>query len=544
MPDLTHTLQGSDLGFLRMVANAWGIELNAPDAYSALPMLVDGIRSRQLVLEVVEALPTEARGALQALLDSEGQLPWSQFARRFGEVRVMGAARRDRERPDLKPGCPSEMLWYRALIGKAFFDLPPEPQEYAYIPEDLLEYLQPLSSQGVQPMGRPASPAESAHLLPTSDAILDHTCTLLAALRLNLDPAGLDTTAWGIPLPVLKGLCSQLGLLDIEGLPQPDATRAFLESDRAQALADLARAWINSTSFNDLRLLPGLKFEGEWTNQPRQARQTVLEMLSHLPQTTWWSLTAFAAAVRERQPDFQRPAGDYDSWFIRREDSEAFLRGFAAWDEVDGALLRFILTGPLHWLGLMDLAASAPGEAPAAFRPSPWAAALSLGQPPKGLPVEDAQVHISAEGQFHLSNLAPRAVRYLLARFCQWEGEKDKEYIYRVTPASLERARQQGLRVTHLLNLMKRSSSGPLPPTLVQSLERWEQLGVQAGIEQVLLLRVASPDILAALQKTRAARYLGETLNPVTVVVKPGGEDHVRRALAELGYLTGSKLGV
>ena len=87
----------------------------------------------------------------------------------------MGAARRDRERPDLKPSCPGEMLWYRALIGKAFFNLPPEPQEYAYIPDDLLEFLQPLSSQGVQPMGRPASPAETAHLLPASDAILDHT---------------------------------------------------------------------------------------------------------------------------------------------------------------------------------------------------------------------------------------------------------------------------------------------------------------------------------------------------------------------------------
>ena len=544
MPDLTHTLQGSDLGFLRIVANAWGIELNAPDAYSALPALVDAIRSRQLVLEVVEGLPTEARGAIQDLLDSEGRLPWSHFARRFGEVRVMGAARRDRERPDLKPACPSELLWYRALIGKAFFNLPPEPQEYAYIPEDLLEFLQSLSSQGVQPMGRPASPSECAHPLPASDAILDHTCTLLAALRLNLDPAGLDTTSWGMPLPVLKGLFNQFGLLDGEGLPQPDATRAFLESGRAQALADLARAWINSNSFNDLRLLPGLKFEGEWINQPRLARQTVLEMLSHLPQTTWWSLAAFVAAVRERQPDFQRPAGDYDSWFIRRDNSETFLRGFSSWDEVDGALLRFIITGPLHWLGLMDLAAPTPGEVPSAFRPSPWAAALSLGQPPKGLLTEDAPLRVNSEGLFHLSNLTPRAVRYLLARFCQWEGEKEKEYSYRVTPASLDRARQQGLRVSHLLNLMKRSFNGPLPPTLMQSLERWEQFGVQAGIEKAVLLRVASPEILAALQKTRAARYLGETLNPVTVVVRPGGEEPIRRALAELGYLTGSKLGV
>ena len=221
-------------------------------------------------------------------------------------------------------------------------------------------------------------------------------CTLLAALRLNLDPAGLDLAFGDMP-----AACAQRAVQPAwpaglsKGYPCQRLPAPFWKSGRAQALADLARAWINSSSFNDLRLLPGLKFEGEWINHPLQARQTVLEMLSHLPQTTWWSLPAFVAAVRERQPDFQRPAGDYDSWFIRREDSETFLRGFAAWDEVDGALLRFIITGPLHWLGLMDLAAPAAGEAPTAFRLSAWASALSLGQPPEGLPVENAPLKVN-----------------------------------------------------------------------------------------------------------------------------------------------------
>jgi DNA polymerase II small subunit/DNA polymerase delta subunit B len=53
---------------------------------------------------------------------------------------------------------------------------------------------------------------------------------------------------------------------------------------------------------------------------------------------------------------------------------------------------------------------------------------------------------------------------------------------------------------------------------------------------------VASPDILEALHKTHSARYLGEALSPTTVVVKPGGEEAVRSALAELGYLTSSQL--
>jgi hypothetical protein len=527
-----------------MVAGAWGIELNSPDAYTALPVLVSAIQNRRLASEVIESLPTGARSALKALIENDGALPWSLFCRKFGEVRVMGAAKRDRERPDLNPESPAELLWYRALIGKAFFNLPPEPQEFVYIPEDLLEFLQALGVSGPQPFGRPASPVESAFAIPADDRLLDHACTLLASLRLNSKLDGLTTPGWGVPVPVLCGLLLSAGLLDGNNAPLPDNTRTFLEASRASALSQLCRAWLSSPSFDDLRMLPGLLFEGEWNSHPLETRQSLLEMLSTLPQDKWWNLASFVAAVHDRQPDFQRPAGDYDSWFIRKEGSQEYLRGFSTWDEVDGALIRFIITGPMHWLGMMDLAAHSPGEPPAVFRPSAWAASLYHGQPPKGLPIENSPVRVTAGGHLRLSNLTPRSARYLIARFCEWQDEQDKEYHYYLTPASLEQARQQGLRTSHLVGLLKKHSVSPLPPSLLQALERWEQYGVQAGIKKVSLLRVASPDILDALRKTRSARYLGEALNPTTLVVKPGGEEVVRSALAELGYLASSQLDV
>ncbi len=49
MPDLEHTLQGHDLAFLKMVAEAWGLELSAPDAQSALPQLVEALHDPTLV---------------------------------------------------------------------------------------------------------------------------------------------------------------------------------------------------------------------------------------------------------------------------------------------------------------------------------------------------------------------------------------------------------------------------------------------------------------------------------------------------------------
>ena len=540
MPDLAHALQGNDLGYLRMIANAWGIELNAPDAYTALPVLVSGICNQILVNEIVEALPDQARRALLALLDNEGRMSWSLFTRRYGEVRTMGAARRDRERPDLKPASPAEMLWYRALIGKAFFNLTNETQEYAFIPDELLDFLEPLNSSGQLALGRPASPGECNFTIPANDRILDHACTLLAALRIGGASSRLIDKDWGISLPVLTKLLISAGMLDGKTKPRPEAVRTFLEASRADALNTLAQSWLKSSSLNELRLLPGLKFEGEWRNNPLQTRQTVFELLSQLPQDVWWNLPSFVNAIRDVHPDFQRPAGDYDSWFIRKENSDDFLRGFSSWDEIDGALLRFLITGPLHWLGFYDLAAPDPQAAPTAFRPSGWAEALWHGNPPNGLHPEKENIRLTSAGHLKVGCYAPRSVRYQVARFCEWETEGPDEYRYRLTPESLELARQQGLKTAHLISIFKRYATKPLPPTLIESLDRWEKSGVQTRLEHVTLLQTASPEILASLSKSRAARYLGETLNPTTVIIKPGGEDAIRAALLELGYLAGT----
>jgi hypothetical protein len=549
MPDLEHALQGHDLGFLKIVAGGWGIDLNAPDAVTALPVVVQGILDHADFAEVVEALPQDAKNVLQALMEGEGRVLWATFVRKFGDLRRMGAARRDRERPDLKPSSAVEVLWYRGLVARAFLQISLEenPQEYAYIPEDLLPLLPMLRSDAPPPLGRPASPNEAAYPILANDRILDHTCTLLAALRIKLEPEKLaHLPLGGIPVEALKGLLRAARLLDYDDIPHPERTRAFLEAPRGKTLAELGKGWIEDIYFNELRLLPGLVFEGDWENDPLRARRAILELVSQVPENRWWSLSAFVSAVQEQHPDFQRPAGDYDSWFIRQEGpGGGYLRGFTSWDTVDGALVRFLICGPMHWLGLVDLSSSEPDGEPTALRLSAWAAALWHGSPPEGgLPKEDAPIKASGDGLLTVPRLAPRAVRYQVARFCHWEPEKEAgEYRYRVTPAGLERAKAQGLRPSQLLSLLRRYCEGTVPPHLAQALERWEISGTQARVEQVVILRVTSPEIIAALRKTRAARALGDALNDTTVLVRAGMEDLVLSALAETGYLADAHLG-
>ena len=56
-------------------------------------------------------------------------------------------------------------------------------------------------------------------------------------------------------------------------------------------------------------------------------------------------------------------------------------------------------------------------------------------------------------------------------------------------------------------------------------------------METQTILRVSSPDVLEELRKSRAGRFLGESLGPVTIIVKPGAQAKVLAALAELGLL-------
>ena len=557
MPDLLKSLQGHDLGHINIVAGLWGVDLDSLEIRPALQRLALAILNRPTVEGMVANLPAEARLVLEDLAQNDGKLSWPIFIRRYGMVREMGAGRRDRIQPYLNPVSPAEILWYRGLVARSFFDTPSGPEEFAYIPDDFLPLIPAAPQASGSPLGRLASPVERGHPVLASDRILDHACTLLAGLRSGYPLELIEATArdWSLqptarlaPLKTstLFALLSTAGLLEPDGVPRPESTRDFLAASRGEALAQLARAWLTSTVFNEVRLLPGLSAEGDWQNDPLRARQSVLDFLATIPgrvsgeERPFWSLAAFVDAIHRQLPDYQRPAGDYDSWFIRDLGSGEFLRGVEHWDQVDGALIRYLVCGPLHWLGILDLATTAAPDDPesrvSAFRYSAWAGALLQDAAPENLAVEEASVQVRSDFLVVVPRLVPRPVRYQLARFGAWEKEDIEAYHYRLTPASLARARQQGLTTNHLLSLLHRHAR-TTAPSLYKAIERWERNGVEAQFETLLVLRLSTPELLQTLRNSRAARFLGDPLGPTTVVVKPGAMDKVLAVLAELGYL-------
>ncbi|MBI2757409.1 MAG: helicase-associated domain-containing protein [Chloroflexi bacterium] len=538
MPDLISSLFKQDIGHLRIVAGLWGIELESTDTDLAAKELAASLLDLETAAELIDSLAPEARAALTALTDSGGRIPWAVFARQFGGVREMGAGKRDRERPHLKPASIAEVLFYRALLASAFFDTDKGPQEFAYIPDDLFlllnreerkrregekkKNLAPLAGLAVNSdlPGREAALNEKAHMLSADDRVLDDATTLLAALRVG--------RADYQPYPRLQTLLTA-AKLSKKNIPQTEEVKAFLEASRTDALEMLVTAWRKSEAFNELRLMPGIVCEGEWKNSPLDTRNSILGFLETIPKDKWWSLNSFVNAIKQKRPDFQRPAGDYDSWFIKRASDGKFLRGFESWDEVDGALICFFITDILHWLGMADLASAKPDGDITAFRLTISESRMSN--------IENGKLKIASNGKIAVPRLVPRVVRYQLARFCEWGEAKPGEYHYHITPHSLTKAKEQGLKVEHLLALLAKHSDAGIPPVLVKALKRWEVNGTEARAETQIVLKVSRPEVLEELRRSKAARFLGEPLGPTTVIVKGGAIQKVMDALTELGLL-------
>ena len=539
MPDLLHSLLKQDIGHLRIVAEFWGLELESAEVEAAREELSAALLDPELLGELMESLSPQADAAITDLINSGGRIPWQAFTRKYGDIREMGAGKRDRERPHLKPASTAEMLFYRGLLARAFFETDKGSQEFTYIPDDLLSLIESREAGdesaaiSTEALGRAASPKEKGREILANDFILDDATTFLAALRMGksmesassaMAPWRHSLASWRESAPRLQSLLIAAKLIKKNTL-QPEAVKAFLEAPRPHALKLLYDAWTESTTFNELKLMPGIICEGEWTNQPQETREFLLNLLDAIPQGKWWSLNSFVRDIKQKYADFQRPAGDYDSWFIKRESDGEYLRGFACWDQVDGALIKYFITDVLHWLGQVDLSVADGANEATSFR-------LSSFEPMKK---ESGKIAVLSNGRITVERFAPRALRYQIARFCEWEESKSDEYKYQITAQSLKHAKEQGLKAEQLLALLVRHTNNKVPPALVKALKRWEVNGTEARVETQIVLRVSRPEILEEIRKSKAGKYLGEVLSPSAVIVKTGAIQQVMQSLAELG---------
>lgn len=557
MQDLLSTLLEYDPGMLAIIAHRWDADVRTLDKREAAEALAHAMLDPARAAAEWGRLSDEERGALQTLAGSrEHKMPEAQFSRFFGEIRQMGPGRRDREKPHLHPASVAETLYYRGLLAVAYDQGKAGGQLFAYVPPDLAAAL-PTHTTGFVVEAADAAHHERGSFepqttQPATTTLVDDITTLLAYLQIVPTPPDHDAlfaqvhedlgARWlGEAHPartaLLITLAGSLGLAAAErGVfkPVPSHARAWLERSRPQQVRALAEGWRASTLYNDLWHTPGLKPDDTgWRNDPLLARQTVLTSLESEPSDDWWPVAQFIEAVKADEPDFQRPAGDYESWYLRDATTGQYLRGFESWDRVDGAVLWFILTGPMHWLGLIDL-----GDEGALCRLTVYGRALAGAADWPDRPDEGERMTIQPDGTI----LAPRTVsryeRFQLARITEW-GPAGDPYVYHLTAAGLQRARAQGIALDVIRSFLRRASDTELPASVSRLLDQWERSGgAAARLMRGVVLRIPAEDTMKTVTETpELRRYLGAALGPTAVMVRPGQEQELAAALQARGIL-------
>ena len=568
---LRESLVDYDMALLRALAEIRGAVLTSNHRPAAADELEAQLVTPASLAIALADLSAEEIVALAALQDAGGWMESPRFARRFGAVRSMGPGRLEREQPWRSPANPAEGLWYRALVFKGFRQTEGGVVEVVFIPDDLLTSLPDLSDSlpprgdvpdlAIQPIASPTRihPA-------TADAVEDVFGVLVTvrnqAVRLqpdgSLSPKVLQTinALCVSPLPAAN-VADDARLAFIVHLPRaadlvdtdegqlvlnPDPARAWLGASRAQQLLALQTAWRDDTGWNDLWRVPLLKPQPTgWKNDPVLARRQVLGFVAHCQPGKWYGLDDLTQAVKASNPDFQRPDGDYTAWYIHDLGGQT-LMGFEHWDEVEGALLRYLVGDPLHWLGILDLGyEEGPGK-PTAFRlaesglpllglaPSPEIAPPSQPNSPDLTVDNDFSVRVRTETSLY--------TRFQLSRFADFLGREGDQVRYRMSPLSLARARRDDISPDQISTFLTRTTGGRAPAKVLDGLRSWGERSGRVQLESGVVLRVDRPETLKALRHNPAvARLLGEVLGPQAVLVPRDKVRQVRRWLAEQGYL-------
>lgn len=537
MPSLRFLLEHQDVVFRQLVAQAWG--LDEAEILARNPEALTQALLNAPLEPVWQALDEESRGALAELARHGTTLPWMPFVQRYGPLRPMGPARMLREAPHQHPVSPLEALWYRGLVGRHLeVTTTSGATAQAFLPQEWHQRLQPLLREVFpHPPGRPALPEEIEAPQGVSPALVEDLVTTLAGKRQNASWEQLQQhldhsypPAWWNALGQALGLWNREGSLDLE------QTAAFLHRSREEALTLVWHAWLEMPQI-ELELLPGWEPVAPLSGaKPHQARRWLMEQVAALPHETWWSLPAFVNGLARRVFDLPiGPADQVAHWRFRAPGQASPVGWFSHVLLVVATWLHFTLTGPMHWLGWVEVAGRA-------FRPSPWLDDALRNRVPRLPQSTQGRLWVRQDGVVMVPVQVPWVVRYQVARAAVWLPREQKEvYPYRWMPQSLAQARATGWTVRGLLATLHRHGQA-LPRWMRQALVRWEQ-GHWARVERAWILEVPEPQALEALLRSPAGSAVVRVLSPTVALVRAGTQKRVHQELLRLGYLVGSQHG-
>lgn len=538
---------------LDAIAAGWGLTFTDEASAERVALLVNTLTSPQQVHAMIESLGQPERAALEEILASGGVIKSYLLTRKYGAVRRMGPGRMDWLRPWENPANPLERLCYLGLIYRGYGMVGEYHGEIFFIPPEIAALLPrmelPEAPFQVETVRQPKQIEASTDALAEDVfAVLVYTRRENVRARRHFLPREVITRLKAHlsnqepeRLIFVQHLCRRGRLLKAQdGFLRPSRRAIeWLESEPAARLYALFEIWRTDPTWNDLWQIRSIYCEETgWRNDPLGTRERFLKHLAQCPMNQWVSTASFVAAIKAADPDFLRPDGDYESWYIRDAKSGQYLRGFSNWDQVEGALINYYLSKPLFWLGAVALGnLSEVDEKPECFQ------LTTRGTAWLGLATETEEMSSPAPliiGEDFAITVPPStklADRYRLERIADWVEREGAIHRYRLSRDSAWKAMSEGITTGQILNFLRRTSGGAVPPTVIAAIRGWGEGFRQVTVRQATILQTRDAGVMRDLRSVpRLARLLGAAISPTEVLIEPGKTAEVVQILREMGF--------
>jgi len=350
----------------------------------------------------------------------------------------------------------------------------------------------------------------------------------------------------------------------------PEMKARFLQQSETEQLAALVRSYLPMGQWNEvwevLRSNRSLQLHRNWrydhmkpedlASDLASFRVMVLRTLSWLPDGQWVMLADFFRLMQPLWPRIDHLMWQsyyytsanirYGAWFLTRHGKMLEPGNQGDWDVGQGAFIRQVIAGPLHWLGLADLYLE--GESLVAFRlhgladlywdrvaapavPAPAPRPTRTAAPAEALGVDGEAIHVdptAISAQLHS----------LLDRMARLETATANRFTYRLDSAAVHQSFESGLMLSDLLDGWARLSPHPMPDSIRQPLENWWASYGRVRIYQELTVIEFDDDYALAEMKavTALTEHLVAEVSPRLVIITREGVNTLAAELEKAGY--------
>jgi len=312
------------------------------------------------------------------------------------------------------------------------------------------------------------------------------------------DESGLGRTRFLRQVMTTAGLFREAGAT-VE--PSATAGERFFRQSLTQRTADLYRAWLKMPGWNELLRIPDLTIDFNRNRDRRagkvvqDARAFVVDLLKDLttPEQAdvWLSALGIVKEASRTKYEFlfprnYRSASTYYSYSYgygyQRSPYTAYNNALSwdfgirdeaeGWGQVEAGFIWAVLTEPLHWLGLLDLAYGSDDRL-LAMRLTPLGQVVIAGLQ---VPVpEPTGGRLVVQPNFQIFALEPigEHVLAVLDRFAERVRAERGAFEYRLIRDSVYAAQQGGMKVIAMIAFLERESGAELPQNIARTLEEW-----------------------------------------------------------------------